>query len=263
MTDMMMDYIEAKYGTGGPDSDRFENHDHEVHTSQIADCQRKLFLDRREDVEAGASVYFELGRVFEVIYGAALAWQHGDLSREDVAFNKPWELPGLVDRVQQDVNIHIEFADGATVPGESDWVVYEEGAEPLDEVRLDYETGERVAVRDGEESEYGGEVQEVIETKTKNDVSQLDGPKTKHFYQLYGYMVALDAPGHVAYVERDDLSLREYHVERQDKYDMDLEYRVRQHVRNLRGDEEPDTNPASKWMCYYCEHRDGCGGSLW
>lgn len=276
MPNTLQSYIEAKYGGGGPDADRFaDDEDDEVHTSQIASCQRKHYLDRREGKSTEASPYFELGRVFEVLYGAALAWERGDLDRSALFDNPPWDVPGLADRVEQDVNIAVDFG-GARIPGEADWSVYREGwmdevseRGGVDEVAMHPDGSRTVRWADGHETALGPDdetpIAQVIETKTIKEFSILGGePKTKHWYQCYGYMLALNAPGKISYVQRNDFALRDYELERTDASDMDLEARVRRHVKNLQEDEGvPLATPVNKWSCYYCDHRDECDGSLW
>jgi len=263
------DFIRAKYGGGGPGGDRFEDRDDEIHTSRIAECQRKLYWDRRRGGDDDPSVYFELGRVFELMYGGALAWRYGDLDRSDLQERRIWELAELAPRVWQDVGIEIELEGGVSVPGESDWVVlFEDAVGTVEE----HGRPERCVLhRDGSRSfEWAdGHVQEldegsappierVIETKTKNDLSKLDGPQTKHLYQLVGYTWAFGAPGTLSYTQRDDLELAEYDVGYDKSLVTDARLRVLRHASNLRGDELPAADPPSKWSCYYCPHRHDC-----
>lgn len=265
------EYIEAKHGSGGPDGGRFEDdEDHEVHTSQVAACQRRHYWDRRRGTETEASVYFELGRVFEMMYGAALAWERGDLDHADLTTHKPWELPDLAPEVQQDVSIHVDFG-GAEIPGEADWAVYRDGAVPLVEehgpvrlVEVDPDGSRTFVWQDGHETHDETPFAEMIETKTKKDLGMLDGPQEKHFWQAYGYMYALDCPGKITYMQRNDWEMEDFPLERDEAHDMDLEARVRRKVKNLQEDDGPPTaDPSSKWECYYCEHRSSCGDSLW
>jgi len=274
------DYLEAKYASGGPDGSRFEALDDEFHTSKIGQCQRRLWYERRNPQPDEASPYFELGRVFELIYGAALAWRHGDLDEADLSANRPWDLPPMVDAVEQDVNIEIEIDDGVSITGEADWVVYEDAALPavrahggVDGMALDAETGDR-AIRwaDGEAERLSGgapgssPVAKVVETKTIKELSILGGsPKASHLHQLWGYMWGMGAPGEWAYMVRDDLTT-EHHPEPYDEdLFVDVEIRARQHARNLAGGaEEPSevpANPANRWSCYYCPHKYDCDDS--
>lgn len=277
MTDIFEDYLFAKYAKGGPDSDRFEDSDDEIHTSEVGRCQRRLWYERRHPQGAEYSPYFELGRVFEVLYGAALAWRYGDLDEADLADNKPWELAGMVDAVEQDVNIRIGL-DGFSIPGEADWVVYREGV--LDEVaahggvdlvelncgdlarggrRVTYDDGHQVVLEEGEPTP----VDTVVETKTIKDLSILGGsPKESHHHQLWGYMWALNAPGRWAYMVRDDLETVHHEQPLDESLFTDVELRARQHRRNLAEDEYPVANPSNKWECHWCPHRNDCAGSL-
>ena len=276
MGDAILEYVEAKYGSGGPDADRFgDDPDDVVHTSQVAACQRKHYWNRRRGKPHETSVYFELGRVFEMMYGAALAWERGDLSRAQLAELKPWELADRVDAIEQDVNIGVDFGP-ARITGEADWAVYKDSALTMvsehggvDEVEVN-EDGER-AVRwhDGEvtrldSADVSSPFELVIETKTKKDLDMLDGePQEKHFWQTYGYMYGMGAPGKVTYMQRNDWESADFHLERSDAMDMDLEARVRRKAKNLEQDEVPVADPPSKWSCYYCPHRSSCGASLW
>jgi len=277
VTDTILDYLEAKFGGGGPGADRFaDDDDDEVHTSQIAACQRQHYLDRVEGSSDEASPYFELGRVFEMMYGAALAWERGDLDRTDLTSNKPWEVAKLVDAIEQDVNIEVDFG-GARIPGEADWVVYKDNALSMvrekggvDTVAVNPDGERAIRWQNGDVDKLSSDssaspIKKVIETKTIKDLDYVsDGPKTKHFWQCYGYMYAMGAPGKVTYMVRDDWSMLDHHMERDDMTDMDLEARVRRKAKNLQSDEVPTTtDPPSKWSCYYCDHRASCDGSLW
>lgn len=279
MSDIFEDYLEAKYAGGGPDGDRFRDVDGEVHTSEVGRCQRRLWWERNNPQPDEASPYFELGRVFEVMYGAALAWRHGDLEPADLAENKPWEIAPMVDAVEQDVNIEVLIEEDLKIPGEADWVVYRDNSlnyvrehDGVDKVRLaagDVGDGERrVVFGDGHEVDLDpGEptpIAEVIETKTIGDLGMLKGsPKDGHLHQLWGYMWCINAPGRWSYMQRDDLEVRDFEQPLDDSLFLDVEVRARQHRRNLEGDEYPPANPQNKWSCYYCPHRNDCGDSLW
>jgi len=43
---------------------------------------------------------------------------------------------------------------------------------------------------------------------------------------------------------------------------VDVELRVRRHRENMRSDEYPRADPANKWSCYYCPHKNDCDGAL-
>jgi len=276
MGDAILDYIEAKYGAGGPDADRFsDDPDDVVHTSQIAACQREHYWSRKRGKPHETSVYFELGRVFEMMYGAALAWERGDLDKADLSSSKPWELAEQVDAIEQDVNITVDFGP-ARITGEADWAVYKDSALSMvaehggvDKVEVNPDGERAIRWHDGEVTKLADDdsatpFEIVIETKTKKDLDMLDGePQEKHFWQTYGYMFALGAPGKVTYMQRNDWESADYHLERDDAMDMDLEARVRRKAKNLEQDEVPVADPNNKFECYYCPHRSGCGGSLW
>ncbi len=272
------DYLEAKYASGGPDDSRFKDVDGEIHTSELGRCQRRLWWERNNPQADESSPYFELGRVFEVMYGAALAWRHGDLTENDLNDHKPWELAALAPKIEQDINIEVIVTNDVKIPGEADWAVYrdnwmdevrEHGG--VDEVRLaagDVGNGERrVTFADGHEVDLEpGEptpIAEVIETKTIKDHSILGGsPKASHLHQLWGYMWALNAPGRWTYMQRNDLDTIDIAQPLDENLFLDVELQVRRHRRNLFSDEEPPADPANKWSCYYCGHRDNCDGAL-
>ena len=258
-------YIQRKYGNSGPGSGRFRRTRGEYHASQVSACQRKLWYSFKEGSESDPSVYFELGRVFERIYGAALAAEYG-ATEDEVKQNLPHELVDCVDRVQQDVGVEIVIEDDIILTGESDWVVFEEGVEPLDKVIL--RDGERYAVRDGTQSPYEGEVQKVIETKTTKNVGtkQTYGFDEGHKYQVATYMWGFDAPGEIVYMERNDLNTVDFQIEPSEELFMDIEIRIRRHHTNLGRDALPPTTPNSTYDCKYCPFKSQCqkaGGSIW
>ena len=278
MSTIFTEYLKAKYASGGPDDSRFKDVDGEIHTSEVGRCQRRLWWERRNPQADESSPYFELGRVLEDVYGAALGWRHGDLDESDLNDNKPWGIAPMVPEVEQDINIEVFITDDVKIPGEADWAVYrddwmdevrEHGG--VDEVALatgDVGDGERrVTWQDGETTDLApGEptpVGTVIETKTIRELALLKGsPKDSHLHQLWGYMWALNAPGRWDYMVRNDLSMASFEQPLDEDLFVDVELRVRRHRENMRSDEYPRADPANKWSCYYCPHKNDCDGAL-
>lgn len=267
MAKVIQKYLDGKYGEGGPDDERFAPDADEVHASQLSDCQRKRYWKHDRAYRAGSSPYFELGRVFEVMYGAALAFEYDPaVSRRTLANYKTWEVAEMSARVQQDVGVTIDLGDGVTITGECDWVVFETDL-TFDEMVL-REDGSRWAVVDGEEYSYPTDhVVKVVETKTKKDLSWLGRePDKKHQYQVYPYMKALNCDAEVAYMQRNDWEERILPVEMSEAEWMDCELRARQHSANMNGDEVPGTDPLDSDECRWCPFQDECrelGGSAW
>lgn len=261
----VQEYIDSKYGAGGPGSGRFEPDPNEVHASHLAECQRKRYWKHKRDHSSDPSVYFELGRVFELLYGAALAFEHDPaITQRTLKSNQPWEVAGMSTRVQQDVGVTIELGGGVSITGESDWVVFED--DRVFEHATVSEDGERtVTMPDGSEVLYDeGNIEKVVETKTKGDLAWLDGPVEKHTYQLYPYMHGLDCPGEVAYMTRDDFQERVYPVEYEETKWLDCVARARRHSANMSGDEVPIATPLDESACKWCDFKDDCraeGGS--
>lgn len=244
-------YIEGKYGSdSAPDSDRFKDELGEYHASQVSNCPRKWFWKFKDPKDNDPSVYFELGRVFETIYGRALRWQFGDA------------------RVRQDVGIEIHVDDEITIVGESDWTVFKEGMPQVEKVIL-HEDGSRTCILpNGDEREYNNEVERVIETKTTKDVNwKLKyGYSKGHHYQLQTYMWAMNAPGLIAYMSRNELDEVIFDFERDDFMEADMEIRTRRQHQNLKDDEVPETDPMNEQECKYCNWREECkalGGEVW
>jgi len=261
------EYLEAKYGSGGPDGDRFEPDASEVHSSHLSDCERKRAWKHRRGHRSDPSPYFELGRVFETIYGAALAFEHDpDITPDVLSRCKPWAVIERSTWVQQDVSVEIELDDGKIV-GECDWVVLDrsllDGLELVD-LSADGERGWVTGTGDG----HAGEppVKKVVETKTKGDLDWVrrDGPDAAHVYQVHPYMRALDCPGEIAYMERDDWSEHVVDVPFDDAVWMDCELRARRHMRNAEADEVPPATPLDEKECRFCPFQHECyehGGS--
>lgn len=267
---MILDeYIEAKYTGGGPGSDRFEPDPTEVHASQLSDCQRKRFWKFDRGHSSDASPYFELGRVYELLYGAALAYAHDPgIDDDDLKENQPWDVGEMSERVRQDLQVAIEFDDFEIV-GECDWVVFAEGG------RTDIESvevtpaGDRIAVtEDGERLPYEGDVEKVVETKTKKDLDWVreKGPDGKHIYQVYPYMHALDCRGELAYMQRNDLEELVVPLEYDEATWLDCVSRAMRHSENMCGGSLPPTTPLDDSECRWCPFYTECrsvGGSAW
>lgn len=251
MSEIIDSWLEDKYTGNQPDSARFRDERGEYHASNVSQCPRRWYWDFTRETEDTWSPYFELGRVFELIYGRALRWNFGS------------------DRVKQDVNIVINIDDDIRVVGESDWVVFEEGARyKIDTVILDQDGTRRAITDSGDEIEYGGDVMKVIETKTTKKISwrRKYGHKPQHLYQVQTYMWAMDAPGEIVYMTRNELDEMIFEFERSRQIEQDIEIRVRRHHQNLLDDEPPDTDPLTERMCKYCEWKSSCeerGGSIW
>lgn len=269
MSGVIEDYLEAKYGTGGPDSDRFEVEEGVIHSSRVSECQRKHYWKDVRGYSSDASPYFELGRMFELIYGAALANEHDpEVTPEVLSRYHPWEVAERSRVVAQDVKVQISHKD-FLITGESDWVVLEEPMDPQPDVVEMHEDGRRVLVlRDGDDRPYDGEVAKVVETKTKKSVDWVKrgGPDEKHVYQVYPYMRAMDAPGEIAYMERNDWSEHVAPLEFDEDMWLDVMVRTSAHASNHRGDSLPPTTPLGSDECKWCPFTDECraeGGSIW
>lgn len=261
------EYLEAKYSAGGPGSGRFEPDAGEVHSSQVSDCQRKRKWKHDRAHRADPSPYFELGRVFELMYGAALAFEHDpSTTRRTLKEHPPWEVADRAVRVVQDVGVTIEM-DGFDIVGECDWVVFDTDV-TFDHVTL-HADGSRTAERDGETVEYdAAAVNKVVETKTKKDLDWVrrDGADEKHVYQVYPYVKALDCEGEIAYMQRNDWEEHVEPVEFDESRWTDVVIRARQHHSNMAGDGVPPTSPLDESECRWCPYSEECrdvGGSRW
>lgn len=274
MSRVIEDYLSEKYGDGGPGSSRFDGPADEVHASQLSDCRRKRAWKHQRSYSSGASPYFELGRIFETIYGAALAHHHDpEITSRELNKLQPWEVAPASDWVQQDVNVVIEL-DGCTIVGEADWVVYDKTVrsatdEHVDKVVLTSD-GRRVAHGvGGSEWDYAGGIAKVVETKTKGDIDWVmaEGADRKHQYQVYPYMRAFDSAGEIAYMERDDWSEHVLPVEMPEEQWIDCEIRAKKLARAQAGAEDPPaTTPLDEDECHWCPFEDECkkvGGSVW
>lgn len=273
---VLKDYLSAKYGSDSPGSDRFKSEVGEYHASHVADCQRKMWYRfNLGSTPSDPSPYFELGRVFERIYGAALASVYDDVNENQ----KPLEVVEDSWRVWQNLEMTIEIEDDISLVGESDWVVLRESAQEMvqqhgrpEEIEVLVGGQRRINWEDGHqnvlEPEESTVVEFVVETKTTNDVKdkRINGYSDGHFYQVYSYMWAFNCDGKIAYMERDDLSETIFDIDFTEEHRMDVELRVRQHHRNVQSEQVASASPNSRWDCYYCDYQSECqqaGGSKW
>jgi hypothetical protein len=270
MSDVIQNYLDTKYSVGGPGSSRFDPDASEVHASQLSDCQRKRKWKHDRDHRSGPSPYFELGRVFEILYGAALAHHHDpDIDRDVLKCNPPWEVVEMTDVVVQDVNVTIDIGT-ADIVGEADWVVMNLTAPgPLDHVHVEEDGTRTCQFIGGEQSEYSsGWVDKVVETKTTKDLSwkKRKGPDEKHVYQVYPYAHALQCDAEIAYMTRNEWDELVIPVEYDDDMWMDCLLRAREHARNMQAEEgmvAPAT-PLDDSACHFCPFQHDCaanGGS--
>lgn len=273
-------FLQAKYSSGGPGSDRFDPVDNEVHSSQISDCQRKRKWKHDRGTRSDASPYFELGRVFEVLYGAALAHEHDPAVDENVLKSMPsWDVIEESTYVVQDVNMEIAIGGGAEIVGECDWVVFDESCPGvrdheeyghLDKVVVS-ESGDRTAVfESGDEMIYeAGWTNKIVETKTKKDLDWVHkkGPNSEHTYQVYPYMFALDTDGEIVYMQRNDWDELVVPMEFDPDKWLDCVVRARAHAKNqAAGNVVPPTSPIDRNECNWCDFSHECkqvGGSRW
>lgn len=253
MDSVVSEYINDKYGSDAPDSDRFKNEIGEYHASEIGTCERRLKWKFERNPQSDPSPYFELGRMYERMYGRALRNKYGD------------------DRVLQDVEVEIHVTDDITIVGESDWCVLRE---PYDGDTLKYvlhTDGTRVEMRDNETREVDiGEqlVEKVIETKTTKAIKwkQMYGHSDGHEYQIGVYLWAIGVPGYIVYMERNDASEVSFSIPYNKMLCRDIELRARRHHKNMQSDVLPPTTPLSDQQCKYCPFTDECkqiGGSQW
>jgi hypothetical protein len=281
MSSTVQSYLRAKYGSGGPGASRFEPVEEEVHSSQLSDCQRKRKWKFERGSKSEPSPYFELGRVFELLYGAALAYEHDpDITSETLKSNQPWDVAEMSTRVVQDVNIRVELPGGGLIVGEADWVVFAPGCPgvdrvneygPVDLVEVAADGSRAVVFDHGDGMEYDPDwTVKVVETKTKKNLDWVDkkGPDEKHVYQVYPYMHALDTRGELAYMQRNDWEERVIELEYDDDRWLDSMMRAQQHVSNQSAgpDEVPPTTPLDKSECRWCSFSSECrdvGGTRW
>lgn len=262
-------YLRGKYTGGSPDGDRFKDVRGEYHASNVANCPRDWYWNFKRDGDDDWSPYFEIGRMYEVMYGSALIWEYADVTEEQLKTMKPWELIEEAERVKQDVGITIHIDDEIEITGESDWVVFREsGNYDIDHVVYDKRTDERHAIADGEKVEYDTDILKVIETKTTKKIEWREkyGHKKPHQYQLASYMWAMDTMGEIAYMTRNEWDEMVFDFTRDPQIEQDMEIRVKRHHQNLTNETPPDTDPIVERQCKYCSWREECkmvGGSVW
>lgn len=266
------EWIEAKYGVDAPGSERFKREIGEYHASSVGKCPRQVFYMFRDDYRSEASVYFELGREFEELYGAALAWRYGDFSHEELKQFSNRELIDACDRVLGDVECTIEvpYRDHfIQLEGESDWVILAKGQNEIDRVDLTADGDRYVTFDNGEKNvlEDVG-IEKVIETKTTKEIGwrQKWGHHQDHEYQLRTYMWAFDCPGELVYLTRNALEEMVFEFTQHPIKQRDLELRVQRLHLKLSENELPDAAPPRDNICKYCEWHDECqseGGTRW
>lgn len=251
MSDLLDNWLEDKYTGDQPDDARFKDTRGEYHASNVSQCPRRWYWDFKREGEDSWSPYFELGRVFERIYGRALEWQYGE------------------DRVKQDVGVTIQLADDIEIVGESDWTIFEDGARyEIDEVILNQDGTRDALTEQGELIDYGSDIMKVVETKTTKNIKwrRKYGYKPQHLYQVQTYMWPMSCPGEIVYMTRNELDEMVFEFDRDEQIEQDIQIRAQRHHMNLLQDDPPDTDPISERQCKYCEWRDECeqmGGSRW
>lgn len=251
MSGLIDNWLRDKYTGGSPGSARFKDDRGEYHASSVSQCPRRWYWDFKRETKDEWSPYFELGRMFEKLHGRALRWKYESY------------------RVKQDVEITIHLDDDITVVGESDWVVFEEGARyNIDKVVLNQDGTRDAITESGDVVEYNSDIMKVIETKTTKKIEWREkyGYKKKHLYQLQTYMWAMGVRGEIVYLTRNELDEIVFSFDRDSFIESDMEIRVKRHHNNLEEDEPPDTDPLTDRACKYCEWKDDCkkrGGSRW
>lgn len=259
-------YLDAKYGDGGPGSGRFEPDPSEIHASSISTCQRKHFFRSRDGRVNEVSPYFELGRVFEMMYGAALAYEHDpSVTKQVLSKHPPWVVAEKSSIVRQDVNVTIEVNDEVSIIGEADWCVLSEGV-LLNEVKLHADGSQTQQVGTAKEVPYDGLVEKVVETKTtKNlDWKKTHGADEGHKFQVYPYMKCFDSDAEIAYMCRNDWGEYVVPVELSNAEWMDVELRAQNLSNVMQQDEVPIPTPIEESDCKWCNFKEECktnGGS--
>lgn len=256
------------------DDERFQDIPRIRHASSLGKCQRQNYYKLTNDTDDVASPYFELGNLFEDLYGAVLAAEYGDFTDDEVANLDNDELVEQCDRLLQDVTCNINLGESAgeevVITGEADWVVLYGGEKAVDHVEL-FDDGRRVQYCDGTEEKLDKDkttpIELVIETKTSNlDWRDKYGHKFEHEYQVRTYMWAFDAKGEITYMERDDFSEMQFEFTRDRDVEDDMEFRAKQLHMKLTTNALPDADPPREHICKYCDWKDQCkieGGSRW
>lgn len=269
-------FLERRYVLGErDDDDRFQAIPRIRHASNLGKCQRQNWYKIKRERESEASPYFELGNVFEVMYGAVLASEYGDFTDDEIANLSNKELIDQCDRVHQDVTCNINLGENngeeVVITGEADWIVQYSGTKPISHVEL-YENGtRRVEYVDGEETECDADstppVDRVIETKTSSiEWREKYGHKFEHEYQVRTYMWAFDALGEIAYMERDNWDELVFDISRDSEIEADMAFRAKRLHMKLLDDEVPDAEPPRDNICKYCAFKAECkmtGGTRW
>lgn len=249
--EVIQNYLDDKFLGNG--SDRFKDERGEYHASAVTRCPRRWKWQFKRGTPDESSPYFELGNLYEDIYGRALRTKYGS------------------DRVVQDVNCEIHFGD-FSITGESDWCILPEGPEFVPD-KVEHWPKEdrprRVETDRGhvlEQDDTG--IDHVIETKTIGNADWVGkyGVKTKYSYQCRTYMWAFGVDGVVAYMERDDLSEVVVELERDSIIESDIEVRCIIHHRNLGEDVPGRATPEEDKECDWCHFQDECeeiGGERW
>lgn len=271
---MVDDYLQAKYSSGwdetgnGPESERFEVTEGEIHASRVAECERQHWLRENGDEQTSSvSPYFELGRMMEVVHGAILAYRYDSKITGDVLKNHPpWEVAEMSDVVQQDVDIAIEICeinDGNTlkIVGQTDWVVFREREYVFDKITLKLDGTREAILPDGsvvEVTDPAGAVKRVYETKTIGETGMLmQGglePKEKHQYQVESYMRAIGQEATVAYLERDTLDEVSIDVSPDELLWEDIRVRtLRKHKNRQYPNSPPPHSPLNSYQGRYCD----------
>lgn len=287
---MIEDWIRDKYTSDTPDDARFKDIRGEYHSSNMAQCHRRWYWDFKRETEDDWSVYFELGRMFERAYGRALRHEYGEdrvkqdvqveIRRDDftIVGESDWVVfKEDVDRVEK-VILHEDGSRECILEDEISPI-----RKALEDVREQINTTDRLSFNAdhvidnildslGEPVEsrqdYRGQVEKVIETKTTKKIEwrRKYGHKPQHLYQVQTYMWAMDAPGEIVYMTRNELDEMTFTFDRDDKIENDIHIRALQHHRNLDSDEIPDTDPIKERRCKYCEWNSECkeiGGTRW
>lgn len=105
------------------------------------------------------------------------------------------------------------------------------------------------------------------EVKTKSTVDNVTEPNPHHRAQLHAYLAGLSekferdlTDGVLVYGGRDDLGLKTFHVEFDEKFwrDTVIDW-VTTHTKYRKADELPPDNPEYDWECRFCSYRVRCG----
>lgn len=290
---VLQSWIKAKYTGEQPDDDRFKDVRGEYHSSNVAQCHRRWYWDfKREDDNDDWSVYFELGRMFERAYGRALKHHYGeDRVKQDVMIEirrEEFDIVGEADWVifEEDINHRVDkvilHEDGTRTFLEEDRVSQirdslddlKQSISECDQISFDADSvigklQDAISTHNQAEFQYTGQIQKVIETKTTKKIEWREryGHKPQHLYQVQCYMWAMDCPGEIAYMTRNELDEMVFEFERDKKIETDIHIRCLEHHRNLAEDGiVPETDPIKDNRCKYCDYKSECqvhGGSRW